>query len=174
MGGAEQFIPLILIVVIMYFLMIRPQQKKQKQLDQMRKNIKRGDKVSTSGGLIGRVTKVKDDIVTIECGRDKVRLEVMKGALSVMDAAPGSAQSPASKEGAELGEEKKSILRKKKPRDEFTDYSDNPNQMDINEDVVENFDEYELQEEEYFDTEEEFYDGGDELSYDDNEDNHKK
>ena len=90
MENIQQFLPLILVVVVMYFLMIRPQQKKQKQINEMRKNIKRGDKVQSAGGLVGRVIKVKDDVVTIECGSDKVRLELAKGALTVLEATPES------------------------------------------------------------------------------------
>ena len=61
-GGAfAQFIPLILIFAIMYFLLIRPQQKKLKEHQAMVAALRRGDQVITQGGLIGKVTKVKDD-----------------------------------------------------------------------------------------------------------------
>ena len=61
MGGIEQFIPLILIFAIMYFLLIRPQQKKVKEHQAMVAAVRRGDQVVTQGGLIGKVTKVKED-----------------------------------------------------------------------------------------------------------------
>ena len=61
MGGIEQFIPLILIFAIMYFLMIRPQQKKIKEHHKMVQNLRRGDVVVTQGGLIGKVAKVKEN-----------------------------------------------------------------------------------------------------------------
>lgn len=61
MAGIEQFIPLILIFAIMYFLLIRPQQKKVKEHKAMVDGLKRGDQVVTQGGLIGKVVKVKDD-----------------------------------------------------------------------------------------------------------------
>ncbi len=60
-GGRAGFIPIILIFAIMYFLMIRPQQKKIKQHLAMVAALRRGDQVITQGGLIGKVTKVKDD-----------------------------------------------------------------------------------------------------------------
>lgn len=61
-GGAfAQFLPLILIFGIMYFLLIRPQQQKLKQHQKMVAELRRGDQVVTQGGLIGKVTKVKDD-----------------------------------------------------------------------------------------------------------------
>jgi preprotein translocase subunit YajC len=60
-GGIAQFVPLILIFAIMYFLLIRPQQKKLKDHQTMVAALRRGDQVITQGGLIGKVTKVKDD-----------------------------------------------------------------------------------------------------------------
>ncbi|SLN55121.1 preprotein translocase subunit YajC [Roseisalinus antarcticus] len=60
-GAIAQFIPLILIFAIMYFLLIRPQQKKLKDHQAMVKALRRGDQVVTQGGLIGKVSKVKDD-----------------------------------------------------------------------------------------------------------------
>ena len=60
LGGAGQFIPLILIFAIMYFLLIRPQQKKMKEHKAMVEALRRGDQIVTQGGIIGKVTKVKD------------------------------------------------------------------------------------------------------------------
>jgi len=65
------FIPLILIFAIMYFLLIRPQQKKMKEHKQMVEALRRGDQVVTQGGVIGKVTKVKDD--------DEVEVEIAQG-----------------------------------------------------------------------------------------------
>jgi preprotein translocase subunit YajC len=64
-------LPFILIFVIMYFLILRPQQKRQKQHAEMVKNVRRGDTVITSGGLVGKVTKVSDD--------DHIEVEVADG-----------------------------------------------------------------------------------------------
>ncbi|WP_084863548.1 preprotein translocase subunit YajC [Salibaculum halophilum] len=61
MEALAQFVPLLLIFAIMYFLLIRPQQKKLKDHQAMVKALRRGDQVVTQGGLIGKVTKVKDD-----------------------------------------------------------------------------------------------------------------
>ena len=61
MQGIQQFVPLILIFAIMYFLLIRPQQKKVKEHKAMVEGLRRGDQVVTAGGLIGKVVKVKDD-----------------------------------------------------------------------------------------------------------------
>ncbi len=60
-GAIAQFLPLILIFAIMYFLLIRPQQKKAKEHQAMIEAVRRGDQVITQGGIVGKVTKVKDD-----------------------------------------------------------------------------------------------------------------
>ena len=60
MNGLESFIPIILIFVIMYFLLIRPQQKKIKEHKNMVDNLRRGDQVLTQGGILGKITKVKE------------------------------------------------------------------------------------------------------------------
>ena len=67
--------PMVLMVVIFYFLLIRPQQKKAKEHRQFLENLKRGDRVITTGGLCGEITAINYQIVTVEVA-DKVRLEV--------------------------------------------------------------------------------------------------
>ncbi len=81
-GGLEAFLPLILIFVVFYFLLIRPQQKKMKDHKAMLGTIRRGDKVVTGGGIIGTVTKVIDDEdVTVEIA-DGVKVRVQRGLVS--------------------------------------------------------------------------------------------
>ena len=74
------FAPLILVFVVFYFFMIRPQMKKQKELNTYRSSLKRGDKVVTTGGIYGKVYEVKDNYVTMEVGGD-VKLKVDKNAV---------------------------------------------------------------------------------------------
>jgi preprotein translocase subunit YajC len=89
MGGAGDLmtnlgglLPFVLIFVIMYFLILRPQQKRAKQHQEMVKNLRRGDNVITSGGLVGKVTKVvDDDQVEIEIA-DGVRVRQVKGMIA--------------------------------------------------------------------------------------------
>jgi preprotein translocase subunit YajC len=66
MGSLTTFAPLILMFVVMYFLMIRPQQKRQKELKSMMDTLNKGDEVVTVGGVLGRVTRVTDAYVTVE------------------------------------------------------------------------------------------------------------
>ncbi len=74
------FLPLIAVFVVFYFFMIRPQMKKQKELNNYRKELKRGDKVITTGGIYGRVYEVKENSITLEVGGD-VKLRVDKNAV---------------------------------------------------------------------------------------------
>ena len=81
-GSFGSFIPLILIFAIMYFLMIRPQQKKMKQHRSMVDSLRKGDQIVTAGGLIGKVVKVKEDgIVEVDLN-DNVRVKVRQGTIA--------------------------------------------------------------------------------------------
>ncbi|GGM11569.1 preprotein translocase subunit YajC [Pseudooceanicola nanhaiensis] len=81
-NAIAQFVPLILIFVIMYFLLIRPQQKKLKQHQQMVNNVRRGDEVVTQGGIVGKVVKVREDEeLEIEIA-EGVKVRVIKSTLA--------------------------------------------------------------------------------------------
>lgn len=71
--------------VFMYIFMIRPENKRKKKADEMRNNIEVGDKITTIGGLVGRVVHVTSDRITFETGEDRVRVEVTKWAVSTND-----------------------------------------------------------------------------------------
>ena len=77
-----QFMPMILIFVIFYFLMIRPQQKKQKELQTMITQLKKGDKVVTTGGILGTVSSLQDDYVVLTVGGSDTKIEVLKSAIA--------------------------------------------------------------------------------------------
>jgi preprotein translocase subunit YajC len=98
-GGPNQimsFLPLILIFVVFYFLLIRPQQKKAKDHQDFLGNMKKGDAVVTSGGLIGTITGLTDTVVTLELA-DNVRVKVSRpyilGEVSTVKAEASSAKS---------------------------------------------------------------------------------
>jgi preprotein translocase subunit YajC len=81
-GGLEQFLPLILIFVVFYFLMIRPQQQKQKKHKELVKNLRRGDRVLTSSGIFGTVAKViNDGEMQVEIA-EGVRVRVLRSAVT--------------------------------------------------------------------------------------------
>lgn len=79
-GGllATPLVPIVLMLAIMWFFLIRPQQKKQKEHKQMIDNLKKGDRIITSGGLYGRVTGVAESTLTVEIA-DKVRVKISRG-----------------------------------------------------------------------------------------------
>lgn len=99
-GGAEGgsgafagFIPLILMFVIFYFLLIRPQQKRTKEHRQMITNLKKGDRIITSGGLHGKITGLDENTMTVEIA-DKVRVKVARSNVAgLAGAAPAQAKS---------------------------------------------------------------------------------
>jgi preprotein translocase subunit YajC len=80
-GQINMLIPFIAMFAIFYFLLIRPQQKKQRDLRQMVQNLKRGDRVVTSGGIYGTIVKIRNDIIHLEIA-DQVRIRVNKNSIA--------------------------------------------------------------------------------------------
>lgn len=80
-GGLAVLLPLLLIPVL-YLLMIRPQQKRQKQWQSMLANIKSGDRITTAGGIRGTILSIKDDVIVIRVAPDNLKLEVAKSAIA--------------------------------------------------------------------------------------------
>jgi preprotein translocase subunit YajC len=81
-AGAIGMLPILLLVPVLYFLMIRPQQKRQKQWQQMLATIKPGDKVTTSGGIRGTILSIKDDVIIVKVAPDGIKMEVAKNAIA--------------------------------------------------------------------------------------------
>jgi preprotein translocase subunit YajC len=80
-GGFTSLIPIILMFVIFYFLLIRPQQKKSKEQREMINQLKKGDRIVTSGGLHGRITATGEQTMTVEIA-DKVRVKITRGSVA--------------------------------------------------------------------------------------------
>lgn len=80
-GGITMLLPLLLIPVL-YFVMIRPQQRRQKQWQEMLSTLKTGDRVTTSGGIRGIILSIKDDAIIIRVAPDSLKLEVAKSAIA--------------------------------------------------------------------------------------------
>lgn len=74
-------IPILLLVVVFYFFIYRPQKKQEKQTAEMRNSIERGDIIATAGGIVGMVVKIKDDMLLIETGGDRTRIQIQKWAV---------------------------------------------------------------------------------------------
>ena len=77
------FIPVIL--VALYFIMIRPQKKQEKQQNEMRNNLMVGDEITTIGGIIGKVVSIKDETCVIETTRDCTKIRILKSAIRSVD-----------------------------------------------------------------------------------------
>lgn len=76
------FIPLVAMIVIFYFLLIRPEKKRAKKVEAMRNNLQVADEVVTTGGIIGRVLSVKEDTVLIETGSDRTRIRILRSSIA--------------------------------------------------------------------------------------------
>ncbi len=92
-GGFSGLIPIILMFVIFYFLLIRPQQKRNKEHQQMIGNLKKGDRIITSGGIHGRITGLDDTTLTVEIA-DRVRVKVVRANVAGMAQAATPAPAP--------------------------------------------------------------------------------
>jgi preprotein translocase subunit YajC len=75
------FVPMIIIIVVFYFLLIRPQRKRDKATQEMRSKVEVGDEIVTVGGLIGRVVSLKDDTIVIETGSDRSKVRIARWAI---------------------------------------------------------------------------------------------
>ena len=84
-SGFTQLVPLILIMLIFYFLLIRPQQKRAKEHRNMVESLKKGDKVMTNGGIYGTLIDVKDDTVKLEIA-DGVRIKIQRDSIAALSA----------------------------------------------------------------------------------------
>jgi len=110
-AGLLGMLPMLLIMVaVFYFMLIRPENKRKKEAEELRTNIKVGDKITTIGGIVGTVVSVKDDKFVIETSADQVRIEFAKWALSTNETATAAAQE-AKKKAEE--EKAKAIAAKK-------------------------------------------------------------
>ena len=102
-GSILSMVPMLLIMVgVFYFMIIRPENKRKKEAEQLRSGVKNGDKITTIGGIVGKVVDVKEDKFVIETGADQVRIEFAKWALSTNETA-----AEAAKEAAKKAEEDK-------------------------------------------------------------------
>ena len=102
-GSLSMILMMAAIFAVMYFLMIRPQKKKQKEEQAMRDNLQIGDEITTIGGIVGKIVTVKDDTLIIETGADRNRMKITRWAISQNNTANEklAAERAAAKEAAE-------------------------------------------------------------------------
>lgn len=77
-------IMIIILIAVFYLFMIRPESKRKKQQEDMRNNLRKGDQITTIGGVVGRIVKIEDDTLIIETSEDRVRMEFAKWAISTV------------------------------------------------------------------------------------------
>ena len=82
MESVLSFAPILVVIVVFYFMLIRPQQKKDKEDRAMRENLEIGDEIVTMGGIIGLVVSIKEDTVVIETGSDGSKVRIIKSAVA--------------------------------------------------------------------------------------------
>lgn len=78
----ESIIMIVVMIAIFYFLLVRPESKKKKAVNEMRASLKVGDEITTIGGIVGTICAVKEETIVIETGADRVRIEFTKWAVS--------------------------------------------------------------------------------------------
>lgn len=112
-----QLIVLVAFIAIMYFLLIRPQKKKEKTIQNMRNNLQVGDEIITIGGICGKIVKTKDESIVIQVGADKVKFEMMRWSVSSV-VSSGKSASVAVEEEPERKKVMPKRLRKASAEDE--------------------------------------------------------
>lgn len=96
-GMASTLIMMVLMIAIFYFMLIRPENKRKKEAEQMRSAVKKGDKITTIGGIVGTVVDVKESRIVIETSADQVRMELEKWSISSNETATEAAKAEAKK-----------------------------------------------------------------------------
>ena len=81
-AGYSSIIMLVVMIAVFYFFLIRPENKKRKKLEAMRNELGVGDRITTIGGIVGKIVDISGDLITFETGEDRVRLQVTKWAIS--------------------------------------------------------------------------------------------
>lgn len=92
LSSAGPFLIMAVVLVGMYFLVIRPQKKQEKETNEMRNNLQVGDEITTIGGIIGKVVSIKEETVLIETGHDRTKIRILKSAVRNVDVRAEDAQ----------------------------------------------------------------------------------
>ena len=84
-GGIGGIIMIVVMFVALYFFMIRPQKKQEKQVKEMRDSLQVGDEITTIGGLIGKIVSIKDETLVMETSRDGTKIRILRSAVRCVD-----------------------------------------------------------------------------------------
>ena len=121
--GTSTILMLVVLFALMYFLMIRPENKRKKQAQEMRDSLKKGDVITTIGGVVGKIVSVNNDTIVIETSEDRVRVEFLKSAIGqvgTLDEQAAAQQRPAKKAKKEEAAEETPAVEEK-TSDEVTE-----------------------------------------------------
>ena len=110
--GMSTIIMLVILFAIMYFLMIRPENKRKKKAQEMRDSLKKGDVITSIGGIVGKIVSVTKDTIIIETSEDRVRMELTKWAVSTT--------------GVQTGEQPENEKKKKEEKKEAAEVPEEP------------------------------------------------
>ena len=117
----ESIIMIVLLMAVMYFFMIRPENKRKKQAEEMRSSLKKGDTITTIGGIVGKIVMVNPNTIVIETSDDRVRMELTKWAVSTTgvqtSVEPAAAKKSKEEPAEEPAAEEKENSDEKKPWD---------------------------------------------------------
>lgn len=83
---------IVVMFVVLYFFMIRPQKKQEREVNEMRNNLQVGDEITTIGGIIGKIVSIKEETVMIETGHDRTKIRILKTAVRNVDVKAEDAQ----------------------------------------------------------------------------------
>ena len=126
-GMGSTILMIVLMIAIFYFLMIRPENKRKKQAEEMRNSLKKGDWLTTIGGVYGRVVAITDRTVVIETSEDRVRVEFLKSAIGqvgTLDEQAAAQQRPVGKKDKKAAEEAPAVEEKTSEETESTEKTD--------------------------------------------------
>lgn len=119
MEGASSIIMLVVLFAVFYFMLIRPENKRKKQAQAMRDSLKKGDTITTIGGIVGKIVTVKPDTIVIETSDDRVRMELTKWAVSTTGVQSSDTQTSKKKDEEKKDEVKETEeIPEKPPADE--------------------------------------------------------
>ena len=104
-SSSSLLIMIVIMVVVMYFMIWRPESKRKKQAENMRNSLKKGDQITTIGGIMGKIVQVSDETIIIETSEDRVRMEVTKWAVSTNNSQQPEPNAKKGKKAAKAEEE---------------------------------------------------------------------
>lgn len=109
-------LPLIILFVVMYFLLIRPQKKREREINAMRSGVQVGDEIITIGGICGKIVKTKEESLIIQVGADKLKFEIMRWAVSKVVEEGKRRSAKAKPEDYDVDDDDEVEVKKAKPK----------------------------------------------------------